>query len=79
MTSEQYWKIKTAVLERRLLEQQAQTAIQAAALKIGQALAAAGLDPTGTYEMHDESETCTPYVAKEGDEVEGPTLAVDNS
>lgn len=75
MTPEQYWKIKAAVAERRLLEQQAQVAVQNAAFKVGQALSEAGLDPQGTYEMHDETHECTPYVAPA---TGGPTLAVDN-
>lgn len=73
MTSEAYWKIKTAVLERQVLEMQIAAATQQAAMKLALALQEAGLDPTATYTLDDATQTATPVAASK------PQLVVDNS
>jgi len=71
MTPDQYWKIKAAVLERQLLDEQVKTATQQVALKLAVLLREAGLDPNAAYTMDDATQSVNPAA--------GPQLAVDNS
>lgn len=76
MTGEQYWKLKALELERVMLEQNIQQAVQQFEQRWKPALEDAGLEVGRRYQFNDATCEVTPV-----DQVAstGPQLAVDNT
>lgn len=56
----QYWKVKSAFMEKQNVEMQAQQMVVNASAKLREAMLAAGLDPDTPYELSDAAESITP-------------------